>query len=126
MNFPYLAKAATLAAVALGSLAVAQAAQARTDVYFSLGVPAPVYAAPQPVYVAPQPVYVDPQPVYVAPQGAYVGPHTVYGPSVPVYVDAGRRDWHWRQEQLRREEWRREQWRREEWRRHRHHEWDRR
>jgi hypothetical protein len=116
MNFPYLAKAAALAAIALGSLAVAQAAQAHTNVYFSLGAPAPVYAAPEPVYVAPQ--------------AAYVAPGTVYAPAFPVYVDAGHRDWRWRQEELRREEWRREhwrreEWRREEWRRHQHHEWDR-
>jgi len=113
MRFPYLAKTAALAAIALGSLAATQAAQARTDVYFSLGVPAPVYSAPEPVYVVPQ-------------QG-YVAPRTVYAPTYPAYVDEGRRDWRWRQDEWRREEWRREQWRREEWRRHHHHdEWDRR
>lgn len=83
-----------LAAVTFVALAaVGSAAQARDNVYWSLGIdaapgvslglgnarpvvvaPAPVYLAPQPVYLAPQPVYVAPQPVYVAPAAVYYGP----------------------------------------------------
>ncbi len=52
-------------ALALGALGAASVAEARTDVYFSLGVPG-VYVQPEPVYVQPQPVYVQP-PVYGQP-----------------------------------------------------------
>lgn len=79
--------AKTLAAVtiAVGALAAATAAQARSDVYFSIGIDAPVrYVEPAPVYVQPQPVYVQPQPVYVQPQPVYVQP----APRV-VYQESG-------------------------------------
>jgi hypothetical protein len=101
MKSSMFAKAAAVAAIAVGSLAVGQAAQARTNVYFSVDVPAPVYVAPQPVYVAPRPAYVTP-------------PEVVYQP-----VYSGRGDWRWREAQ-----WRREEWRREQWRRHHQHGWD--
>ncbi|MBI2768285.1 MAG: hypothetical protein HYX47_01570 [Burkholderiales bacterium] len=52
--------AAVLAAAALGA---ATAAQARSDVYFSVGV-----QGPPAVYVQPAPVYVQPQ-AYPAPYG---------------------------------------------------------
>ncbi len=74
------------AAVALGAFVAASAAHARTDVYFSIGVPAPVYVQPAPVYVQPQPVYVQPQPVYVQPRPVYVEPRPVYVQPRPVYV----------------------------------------
>ena len=65
----------SVAALLLGSLGLASAAHARSDVFFSLGVQAPVYVEPAPVYVQPQPVYapayVESQPVYVAPQIEY-------------------------------------------------------
>ena len=75
--------------------AVGTAAQARSNVFWSVGVNAapgvaigvgnaPVYAAPQPVYVAPQPVYVAPQPVYYAPAPVYYAP-----PPVTVYYGPG-------------------------------------
>lgn len=87
-----------LTAAALVALAAAgTAAQARDNVYWSVGIDAapgvsiglgntrpvivapPVYVAPAPVYVAPHPVYVAPQPVYVAPQPVYyVRPAPVY------------------------------------------------
>lgn len=84
-----LAVAAVVAAGAVGT-----AAQARDNVYWSVGIDAapgvsigvgnarPVYVAPQPVYVAPQPVYVAPQPVYVAPRPVYYAPPATvyYGP----------------------------------------------
>lgn len=93
--------------IAAGALGAAATAQARNDVFWSVGVgapgvsvgignapayypPQPVYAAPQPVYVAPQPVYVAPQPVYVRPRPVYVAPPAYYAPRVvyrpaPVY-----------------------------------------
>jgi hypothetical protein len=59
------AKPLFAAALALGTLAAASAAHARTDVVLSIGVPAPYgYVQPAPVYVQPRPVYVQPQPVY--------------------------------------------------------------
>lgn len=98
------------AAVALGLLGVAGAAQARTDVQLSIGVPGVIYADPAPVYVQPQPYYVEPPQVY-APAPVYVQPAW------------GWREREWRREQWRREQWRREHWREREWRReHRH--WD--
>lgn len=67
-------------ALALGALAAASVAQARSDVYFSIGVqgpggyvqPAPVYVQPAPVYLQPRPVYAHPRPVYVEPQPVFV------------------------------------------------------
>ncbi|MEO8655059.1 MAG: PXPV repeat protein [Ramlibacter sp.] len=106
------AKFLATAAVALGALGAVTAAQARSDVFFSIGVQAPgVYVEPAPVYVQPQPVYVQPRPVYTEPiysaqPQVYVNPAwTGYGPS---YDD----DRRWRQA-----EWRRRQW-------ERHHRWD--
>ena len=83
------------ALVALAGLA-AGAAQARDNVYWSVGIdaapgvsvgvgnvrpvyPAPVYLAPAPVYVAPQPVYLAPQPVYVRPAPVYYAAPVYYG-----------------------------------------------
>ena len=69
-----------------GLLGAAGVAQARNDVYWSLGVGAPgvsVGVGNAPVYVAPQPVYVQPGPVYVQPEPYYVRPRPVYGP--PAY-----------------------------------------
>jgi hypothetical protein len=93
------------AAVAVGLMGLAGAAQARSNVYLNIDVPG--------VYSAPQPVYVDPQPVYVQPGVVYTSP--------PEYAPA----WGWREREARREAWRREQWRREQWREHerREHEW---
>jgi hypothetical protein len=59
------AKPLIAAALAVGTFAAASAANARTDVVLSIGVPAPYgYVQPAPVYVQPRPVYVQPQPVY--------------------------------------------------------------
>lgn len=106
-------------AVALTALGMANVAQARSDVYWSLGVGAPgavigvgnvppavyappVYVAPPPVYMAPPPVYVRPRPVYVAPPPVYYGPpQVVYRPY---------------------NGWRGERWERRRWRHHR--DWD--
>jgi hypothetical protein len=66
MNRLISSKPLLAAAIAFGTLAAASAAHARSDVFFSIGVPAPA-----PVYVQPHRVYVQPQPVYVQPQGSY-------------------------------------------------------
>jgi hypothetical protein len=100
MKYPLIAKAAAVAAIAFGSMGIAQAAHARTDVFFSLGVPAPAY---------------------VVPDSSYARPPVVYAAPGQVYVNPGY-DWRWRREQLRRAELRREEWRREHWR---HDQWER-
>lgn len=94
---------AGLTLAALGTLGFAGAAQARSDVSFSVGVGLPgvavgvsnaypVYSQPvyqQPVYAQPvyqqQPVYVQQAPVYVQPRPVYVQPRPVYVVPQPVY-----------------------------------------
>ena len=90
------------ALVAFAALGTAGLAQARSNVYWSVGVnaapgvalnvgsippmvAAPVYVAPAPVYYGPPVTYVQPAPVY------YVPSRVIYGR--PVYV---RRHHHWR------------------------------
>lgn len=112
---------ATLAFAAFGAATVAEA---RPEVYLSIGIqggPARVeqgwgYAQPRPVYVQPQTVYVQPQPVYVQPQPRYVQP-PVFDARPPVFV-------------VPRESFERPRWggddRRDAWERHRawrHAEW---
>lgn len=73
------AKTFAAAAVALGALAAATTAHARSDVHFSIGIGAPYgYVQPAPVYVQPAPVYVQPQPVYVTPRPVYGHGHGHY------------------------------------------------
>lgn len=101
-------KAAAVAGVALAALGTTTAAQARSDVYFSIGAnvapgvtfgfsnapyyPRPVYVQPAPVYYQPAPVYYQPEPVYYQPepvyyQPSYYQPQTVYhAPPVVTYV----------------------------------------
>ena len=111
--------AATLAIAALGATS---AAQARSDVYFSVALQgAPVYVEPAPVYVQPQPVYVQPRPIYVQPRPVYVqppefaAPAQVYGarPCPPAYATSFEDE----------RAWRRAEWHRRHWK-HRHHGWD--
>ncbi|NPC54646.1 PXPV repeat protein [Caenimonas soli] len=65
MNNLISAKPLVAAAIALGAVAAASAAHARSDVFVSIGLNAPVrHFEPAPVYVQPQPVYVQPQPAY--------------------------------------------------------------
>ena len=98
MNRLLSAKPLLAAAVALGTLAAGSAAHARSDVFFSIGInapvgyvqPAPVYVEPAPVYVQPRPVYVQPRPVYVQPQPVYVQPRPVYVQPQPVYYGGHR------------------------------------
>ena len=74
------AKPLLAAAVALAGLLAASAAQARSDVFVSIGVQVPFgYVQPAPVYVQPAPVYVQPHPVYVQPQPVYYGSHRHHG-----------------------------------------------
>lgn len=79
----------------VAALTLSPAAQARTDVHWSVGIGAPgvavgvgtgypVYAAPAPVYVQPQPIYVQPRPVYVQPRPVYAAPPVYYGAPVVV------------------------------------------
>jgi hypothetical protein len=79
MNRLSIAKPLLAGAVGLAALAAVPAAQARSDVHFSIGFSAPIgYVQPAPVYVQPQPVYVQPAPVYVQPAPVYVYPHHGY------------------------------------------------
>jgi hypothetical protein len=71
MNSLFSAKPLIAAALAIGGLAAGTAAQARTDVSLSIGIPLGGYVQPAPVYVQPRPVYVQPAPVYVAPAPVY-------------------------------------------------------
>lgn len=102
-------------ALAVAGFGAAPAAQARSDVYFSVGVQgAPVYVEPAPVYVQPRPVYVQPRPVF-APPPVYVAPAEVYVRNrLPAYDD-----YYYEDERA----WRRAEWRRRHWRHH-HHDWD--
>ena len=76
---PKFLVAAALATAALGAATVAEA---RPDVFVSIGLqggpgfvePARGHFQPQPVYVQPRPVYVQPAPVFFAPRfGRYDG-----------------------------------------------------
>lgn len=108
-----VALAGATAALALAAMGFAGSAQARDNVYWSVGVGSPgvslnvgngfpVYVVPQPVYIQPQPVYVQPAPVYYQPQPVYYArpygwrhrhggryieaPRPMYGPGyAPVY-----------------------------------------
>ena len=84
------------------SVGFAAPAQARDNVYWSIGIGSPsvdvnvanafpVYIQPSPVYVTPRPVYVQPPPVYVQPWPSYY-----YRESPPVvYFRPGDHE-HWR------------------------------
>lgn len=102
-----VAMAGATAALAVAALGFAGAAQARDDVYWSVGVGSPgvsvnvgnaypVYTQPAPVYVQPAPVYYQPAPVYVRPAPVFVQPRPYYyGPPQVVYVQPGNRHgWH--------------------------------
>ena len=96
----FSAKPLLAAAIGIGALVAGSAAQAKTDVFLSIGVPgayvqpAPVYVQPQPVYVQPEPVYVQPERVYVQPERVYVQPRSVYVQPQPVYVEGYRHGRH--------------------------------
>ena len=70
----FTARSFVAAAVALGAVVAASAAQARSEVFLSIGVPGAAYVQPAPVYVQPQPYYAQPQPYYdYAPSPVYYG-----------------------------------------------------
>lgn len=89
-------KAAAAAGVALAALGTASVAQARSDVFFSiganvapgvtLGVSNTPYYRPAPVYYQPAPVYYEPAPVYYQPAPVYYQPSVYYAPPVVTYV----------------------------------------
>lgn len=98
-----LVRAAAVAAAAVAAMGTASVAQARSDVFFSIGAniapgvslgvsnarpyyAQPVYVQPAPVYYEPAPVYYQPQPVYYEPAPVYYQPQPVYYPSSSVYV----------------------------------------
>ena len=87
------AKTIAVAALALGAVGAASAAHARSDVFFSIGVPG-AYVSNAPVYVQPQPVYVAP-PVYQYEQPAYYG-NSYYGNPGVTYVYERDHRRHWR------------------------------
>ena len=94
---PRWVRAAAMAALGAAALAAAGAAQARDDVFWSVGLASPgvqvglsnsgpqVYMQPAPVYMQPAPVYVQPAPVYVQPRPVYVQPAPVMYRPAPVY-----------------------------------------
>lgn len=88
--------ASASAALAVVAMGFAGAAQARDDVYWSVGVGSPgvsvnvgnaqpVYSQPAPVYYQQAPVYVQPAPVYYQPRPVFVRPAPVYLAPQPVY-----------------------------------------
>jgi PXPV repeat (3 copies) len=94
---------AAAGALAIAAMGATTAAQARSDVFWSVGIsspgvqlgvanapviqhyPQPVYVQPQPVYVQPAPVYAQPAPIYYRPAPIYVQPAPVYYQQAPVY-----------------------------------------
>ena len=97
-------------ALALAAMGFAGTAQARDNVFWSVGVGSPgvavnvgnafpVYTQPAPVYVQPAPVYYQPAPVYVQPAPVYIQPRpyyqSYYGQPQVVYMQPGyRHGWH--------------------------------
>ena len=91
------------AALAVAAMGFAGTAQARDNVFWSVGVgipgglvnvgnvgsvyqPQQYYAQPQQYYAQPQPVYIQPQPVYSQPAPVYYQQPQVYVRPAPVYV----------------------------------------
>ena len=116
MNRFFSPKFLVAAALATAALGAATVAEARPDVFVSIGLqggpgwvePARGYFQPQPVYVQPRPVYVEPAPVYARPP-VFVSPREVFeGPGFGRYE--AHREWE------RERAWRRAEWRRHEWR----------
>ena len=96
MKRPFFQRFIASTVLIVAVLGTASVAQARPDVYVSIGLPG-------------LPVYVQPRPVYEA------APVVVYErPWRPSYRYEAERD----------REWRHREWQRREWER-RHHEWDR-
>lgn len=106
------------AALAVAAFGATSAAQARSDLYFSIGVQgAPVYVEPAPVYVQPRPVYVQPPPVYDQPRPVYVQPPVYVAPAAG-YERRGLPVYGYAYEEEDERAWRRAEWRRRHWRHH--------
>jgi len=117
MTRSLFSKFITVAVLAAAALGAASAAQARTDVQVSIGLPGlPVFVQP-PVYVQTEPVLVQPRPVYVPQPVEYERPWR------PSYRPEFERERDWRRAEWQRHEWQRHEWERREWR-HRHRDWD--
>ena len=96
----HTARLAALATVGLAALAGAGAAQAGSNVYWSVGVAgpgiqvgvasAPPVVAAAPVFVQPAPVFVQPAPVWVRPAPVVVQPTPVWVQPAPVVYRAPR------------------------------------
>lgn len=87
------ARIAALVTVGLAALAAAGAAQAGSNVYWSVGVAAPgiqVGVASAPPVVAAAPVFVQPAPVWVQPAPVVVQPAPVWVQPAPVVYRAPR------------------------------------
>lgn len=110
LSHSMIAKAGVAAALVLAAAGTATVAQARDNVYFSIGANlapgvsigasnyAPryyggpsYYAAPAPVYYQPAPVYYQPAPVYYEPAPTYYEP-VVWGPR-PVFYSGVQYYW---------------------------------
>jgi hypothetical protein len=104
---PKFLVAVTLATAALGG---ATAAEARPDVYFSVGFQnGPAWVEPAPAYEQPRAVYVQPAPVYLrAP--VFIAPREGFGRPRRGGYDAR---YQWEHQRA---------WRYAEWRRHERHE----
>ena len=89
-----VATAGAAAALAVAALGFAGAAQARDDVYWSVGVGSPGVSVNVgnafPVYT-PAPVYVQPAPVYYQPAPVFVQPRPYFGPPQVIYAPPGHR-----------------------------------
>lgn len=86
---PPAARMAALATLGLAALAGAGAAQAGSNVYWSVGVAGPgiqVGVASAPPIVAAAPVFVQPAPVWVRPAPVMVQPAPVWVQPAPVVV----------------------------------------
>ena len=81
--------AGATAALVLAAMSFAGSAQARDNVFWSVGVgvpgvslnvgnAGPVYVQAQPVYIQTEPIYYEPRPVFVRPAPVYVQPQAVY------------------------------------------------
>lgn len=97
--------ASAVATLAVAAMGFAGSAQARDDVFWSVGVGSPgvavnvgngfpVYSQPAPVYVQPAPVYVQPAPVYYQPRPVYMQSAPVYVAPQPVFYGYGRAHGH--------------------------------
>ncbi len=108
---PKFVVAASLAIVALGATAVAQA---RPNFTLSLGF-GPAWVEPEPEYVQPWPVYVQPRPVFVQPAPVYARPPVFVAPR-EAFEGPRWGGYDRRYEREREREWRHADWRRQNWR----------